>query len=193
MSDPALKVDPRVERSQAAVLDAARELLLERGVAALTIEAVVERSGVARSTIYRHWDSRRELLISALEYVMPYPHDPAPDGPLRERLMAIGNMHVERLANAPWASAMPTILEATSHDPELAGVRERIVEANSGPTRRTLELAIELGELPADTDISEAIAQLAGPVLFRHLIVGDPLDEDFVRRNVSRFLASFGA
>jgi AcrR family transcriptional regulator len=193
MTDQVSALDPRVERSQAAVLEAAKAILLEGGVAALTVEAVVERSGVARSTIYRHWDSRRELLVAALEVMLPNPRDPEIEGPLRDRLIALGEMHIERLRNAPWAAAMPTFLEATSRDPELAGVRERIVEANSGPTRRTLELAIERGELPADTEISEAIAQIAGPVLFRHLIVCDPLDKEFVRRNVDRFLAGFGA
>jgi TetR/AcrR family transcriptional regulator, regulator of autoinduction and epiphytic fitness len=53
MATPAT-TDPRVERSRTAVLDAAAGLLLEGGVPALTVEAVVERSGVARSTIYRH-------------------------------------------------------------------------------------------------------------------------------------------
>jgi AcrR family transcriptional regulator len=192
MPAKATREDPRIERSRTAVLDAAKSVLLEGGVAALTVEAVVERSGVARSTIYRHWDSRQELLIATFEQILPPPRDPHVEGPLRDRLIAIGEVHLERLKKAPWAAAMPTFLEAASRDPELAGVRQRIVEANSGPTRRTLELAIERGELPADTDISEAISQIAGPVLFRHLIIGAPLDKAFVQRNVDRFLTAFG-
>jgi AcrR family transcriptional regulator len=185
--------DPRIERSRAAVLDAAGELLLEGGVPAVTVEAIVERSGVARSTIYRHWATRRELVIDTFERLMPVPAEPDPRGTLRERLLALSEAHIERLKKAPWAAAIPTFLEATSRDPELAGVRERLVEHNRGPLAQTLQLAIERGELPADTDIAEAGSQLAGPILFRHLITGERVDHAFARRVVDLFLASRGA
>jgi AcrR family transcriptional regulator len=185
--------DPRIERSRAAVLDAAGELLLEGGVPAVTVEAIVERSGVARSTIYRHWATRRELLVATFERLMPVPAAPDPRGALRERLLALSEAHIQRLKKAPWAAAIPTFLEATSRDPELAGVRERLVEHNRGPLAHTLQLAIERGELPADTDIDEAASQLAGPVLFRHLITGERVDRAFARRVVDLFLASRGA
>jgi AcrR family transcriptional regulator len=182
--------DPRVERSRAAVLDAAVALLLHGGVPALTVEAVVERSGVARSTIYRHWATRRDLLVAAFERLMPPVADPDVQGPLRERLQTLLQAQVRNLRAATWASAIPTMLEATSRDPELHGVRERLREQHRRPVRRTLELAIERGELPADTDIDEAVSQLAGPIMFRQLISGEPIDAGFGRRVVELFLAS---
>jgi len=182
--------DPRVERSRAAVLDAAAELLLKGGVPALTVEAVVERSGVARSTIYRHWATRRDLLVAAFHRLMPVVAEPDVEGPLRERLQTLLEDHVRNLRKATWAAAIPTLLDATSRDPELAGVRERLREQHRGPVRRTLERAIERGELPADTDIDEAVSQLAGPIMFRQLISGEPIDRDFGRRVVDLFLAS---
>ena len=182
--------DPRVERSRRAVLEAAGQLLLEGGLPSFNIEAIVERSGVARSTIYRHWDSRRELLLATFEHLLPPPADPDVNGTLRERLLALAEAHARRLRDAPWAAAIPMLLDAAARDPELSGVRERLVEENAGPTRRTLELAIEQGELPPDTDVDEAIAQIAGPMVFRHLIVGEPTDAAFARRLVDLFLAS---
>jgi AcrR family transcriptional regulator len=182
--------DPRVERSRAAVLDAAVELLLAGGVPALTVEAVVERSGVARSTIYRHWATRRDLLVAAFERLMPVVAEPDVQGPLRERLRTLLEARVANLRAATWAAAIPTLLEATSRDPELAGVRERLREQHRGPVRATLERAIEHGELPVDTDIDEAVSQLAGPIVFRQLISGEPIDAQFARRVVELFLAS---
>ena len=182
--------DPRVERSRAAVLDAAVELLLEGGVPALTVEAVVERSGVARSTIYRHWATRRELLVAAFERLMPVVAEPDVQGPLRERLQTLLEARLANLRRASWAAAIPTLLDATSRDPELAGVRERLREQHRGPVRRTLQHAIARGELPADTDIDEAVSQLAGPIVFRQLISGEPIDAQFGRRVVELFLAS---
>ncbi|HKG17916.1 MAG TPA: TetR/AcrR family transcriptional regulator [Solirubrobacteraceae bacterium] len=189
MATPAT-TDPRVERSRTAVLDAAAGLLLEGGVPALTVEAVVERSGVARSTIYRHWATRRDLLVAAFERLMPPVADPDVEGPLGERLQTLLEAQVRNLRRATWAAAIPTMLEATSRDPELAGVRERLREQHRGPVRRTLERAIERGELPADTDIDEAVSQLAGPIMFRQLISGEPIDAEFGRRVVQLFLAS---
>ena len=189
MATPAT-TDPRVERSRTAVLDAAAGLLLEGGVPALTVEAVVERSGVARSTIYRHWATRRDLLVAAFERLMPPVADPDVEGPLGERLQTLLEAQVRNLRRATWAAAIPTMLEATSRDPELAGVRERLREQHRGPVRRTLERAIERGELPGDTDIDEAVSQLAGPIMFRQLISGEPIDAEFGRRVVQLFLAS---
>ena len=189
MATPAA-TDPRVERSRAAVLDAAAGLLLQGGVPALTVEAVVEHSGVARSTIYRHWATRQDLLVAAFERLMPPVADPDVQGPLRERLQTLLEAQVGNLRRATWAAAIPTMLEATSRDPELAGVRERLREQHRGPVRRTLERAIERGELPADTDIDEAVSQLAGPIMFRQLISGEPIDAEFGRRVVQLFLAS---
>ncbi|MBN2623081.1 MAG: helix-turn-helix transcriptional regulator, partial [Acidimicrobiales bacterium] len=51
-------VDPRIERSREQILAAAIDLLREVGYGGLTIEAVAARSGVAKSTIYRHWSSK---------------------------------------------------------------------------------------------------------------------------------------
>ena len=190
---PGTQTDPRIERSRTAVLDAAGQLLLEGGVGATTVEAIVERSGVARSTIYRHWSTRRDLLLATFHRLMPVPDEPDVTGSLRERLCALLEAHVQRMNNAPWASAIPTILDATERDPELAGVRERLQEQNRAPVRRTLERAIEQGELPPGTDVAEAISQLAGPVVFRHLITREPTDTAFAHRVVDLFLASRGA
>jgi AcrR family transcriptional regulator len=183
--------DPRVERSMAAVLDAAGELLLDGGVPAVTVEAIVERSGVARSTIYRHWATRRDLLVATFSHLMPVPAEPDDsEGTLRERLITLAEAYVARLKDAPWAAAIPTFLDATSRDPELAGVRERLQEQNRAPLRHMLEGAIAAGELPPDTDIAEAVAQLAGPIMFRHLITREPVDHPFAERVVDLFLAS---
>lgn len=59
-------MDPRVARSRTAVIAATLDLLAERGITATTIEAVAERSGVAKTTIYRQWDRQPELVLDAI-------------------------------------------------------------------------------------------------------------------------------
>jgi AcrR family transcriptional regulator len=56
--------DPRVARTRAAVLNAGIDLLAERGYPGFTIDAIVARTGIAKTTIYRHWPSRDSLLTA---------------------------------------------------------------------------------------------------------------------------------
>ena len=60
-------VDPRVERSRAVITSAATDLLMQGGVHAVTVDAVIARSGVARSTIYRHFPASTDLLAAVRE------------------------------------------------------------------------------------------------------------------------------
>jgi len=59
-------LDPRVERTRKVVLEAAAELIGECGFGRTSVEAISERSGVARSTIYRHWPERDALLFESV-------------------------------------------------------------------------------------------------------------------------------
>jgi len=61
-------IDPRVERSRAVITSAATDLLMEGGVHAVTVDAVIARSGVARSTIYRHFPTRADLIIAVYRH-----------------------------------------------------------------------------------------------------------------------------
>ena len=57
---------PRSEARKQAILQAAFELLGERGLAATSMDAVAERAGVSKATIYRWWDSKELLALDAL-------------------------------------------------------------------------------------------------------------------------------
>src|ERR1700683_2837051 len=59
-------VDPRVARTRATVLGAAIDLLAERGYSGFSVEGVVERTGIAKTTLYRHWPTRDDLLAAAI-------------------------------------------------------------------------------------------------------------------------------
>ena len=81
-------LDPRIARTRSVVLAAAIELAGECGFGRTTIEAIAKKSGVARSTIYRHWDSLPELLHDTMHETVP--SQPTIDtGSLRGDLLAI--------------------------------------------------------------------------------------------------------
>jgi AcrR family transcriptional regulator len=57
----------RTARVRAAVLDATVAELVERGYAALSVEGVVARAGVNKTTVYRRWGSKDSLIVDAVE------------------------------------------------------------------------------------------------------------------------------
>ena len=62
---PPTHTDGRVQRSRARVLGATLELLTEQGVGRVSVDEVARRSGVAKTTIYRHWPTRADLVLDA--------------------------------------------------------------------------------------------------------------------------------
>src|ERR1700691_2822801 len=62
----ATREDPRVARTRSVVLGAAADLLAERGYAAFTMDALVARTGVSKTTMYKHWPSRTILIAATV-------------------------------------------------------------------------------------------------------------------------------
>lgn len=181
-------VDPRVRRTRAAVLDVAVELLVESGAAAVTIESVVQRSGVARSTIYRHWARRVDLVADAFTQLMP-PLPPVPaGGDLPSRLRAVLSVLAEQIADERYAAFVPAVLASTARDPELAGFRDTFTEAQRAPLATILEAGVRAGELTAELDIDGAVSQLVGPLLFRRVVLAQPIGSADADRTVAMFL-----
>jgi AcrR family transcriptional regulator len=184
------RADPRIERTRTAVIDIAVELLLEGGVYALTIEAIVQRSGVARSTIYRHWPSRNEVVADALRALIPEIPTPPVTGDLEFRLNTLLRAVVNQFADARYAAVVPAILDSAARDPELAEIRERFEDTQSAPLRRVLTDAVDAGELSPDTDVLEAAAQLVGPLFFRGIVQNLEVTPESAARSIKLFLAS---
>ncbi len=184
--------DPRVIRTRAAVVDTAADLLIEGGVAAVTIEAVVRRSGVARSTIYRHWPTRGDVVTAAFTHLMPPTHEAPEHGDLRQRLRAVVLPKANEMSSHRYVALVPSLLNEAARDPELRKVHERFVHLQQAPLARVLTDAIDAGELPEDLDVDEACAELLGPVLFQRIIIGQPIRPEFAPRLIDAFVTRHG-
>lgn len=182
--------DPRVTRTRERVVAAASQLLLDGGVAGLTVEAVIQRSGVARSTIYRHWPTRGDLVASAFSALMALPPEPPGGGTLQQRLESVIEPMADDIGSEAYAALVPSLLADAARDPELRPFRDRFVAAQEGRVAGIMADAIRDGELPADTDAAEAASQLVGPLLFHRVVLGREVDAAMGRRMVGLFLAS---
>jgi|SRR5580658_9655655 len=162
--------DPRVARTRMTVLSAAIDLLAERGYSGFSVEAVVERTGVAKTTIYRHWPTRDDLLaatIAGLDDAGPLPDTGAFRPDLREFLAG----RVRAARTTQWERCMPALIEAAAHNPELAALIGRLTGQLLAQIETLLRRGIERGELRRDLDPQLAASALIGPIVFRRLLL----------------------
>jgi AcrR family transcriptional regulator len=183
------RVDSRVERSRHAVLTAALELLGESGVGGFRVDEVARRSGVAKTTIYRHWPTREALVVDTCSQLSA--EQEIPDtGSLEGDLTAILTNIAHLLQTANWSAVLPSIIDSAERDPEFAEIVTRIQHGHAAPLREVLQRATSKGELPAHTDLSTTVAALLGPLFYRRWFTREPTDDKFVNAIIKRAIDS---
>jgi AcrR family transcriptional regulator len=188
------KPDSRAERSRRAILDATLELLGEAGdVRSLTVEAVAARSGVAKTTIYRRWRDKWELALDAVMIdMLPRFKNPVDVGDTRKELITFVDSVVNIWASRPYGPAMQALVSEISTQPELAReYRERVVDPRREQLAPVIERGIQRGDLRPDTDVRLVHEFLVGPILYRLLLSGGPLDRKLGTRLVDAILEGF--
>ncbi len=185
---PAASSDPRAIRSRAAILEAAGAMLVEGGPSALTIEGVAERSGVAKTTIYRHWPSRSRLILDAFESLFQTRRRTTPKGPIREQLLSLLNGIARGITTSRWAPAMSGLFDAADRDPELMLLVHDFLRVRMEPTRVALQGAIERGEILPTVDVEASVSMLVGPIFYRRIVSREKIDAEFIEQVVTQFL-----
>jgi AcrR family transcriptional regulator len=181
--------DPRVVVSRERVLTATLDLLTEAGLGGLTFDDVAKRSGVAKTTIYRHWPNRKALIIDACLRMNDGEDEPPDTGSLEGDVTAILTNLAELLVTARWSSILPSIVDAAERDPEIAEVHSRLQRWHAAPLRAALERAARRGEIAPEVDLSAIAAALRGPLYFRRWFSRDPINDSFVNLIVQSVLA----
>jgi AcrR family transcriptional regulator len=108
---------PRRPDVEDRVLDAAIELLRERGLAGTTMSAVIERSGVARATVYLRWPHRQDLIAAAVRRVLGVDVARA-TGSAEADVRAGGHRMARALRDPTFRSVLPALVAALSTPPE---------------------------------------------------------------------------
>jgi AcrR family transcriptional regulator len=194
MSETNRKANGRAERSKQAILDATRELMnAEEGVRTLTVEAVAARSGVAKTTIYRRWRDKWELALDAVMInMLPRFANPVDVGDTRKELLTFLDSVTKLWASSPYGPAMQGLVSQIATEPELARVyREQVVEPRREQLRPVIERGIARGDLRPDTDLRLVHELLVGPILYRLLLSGPPLNRKLTTSLVDAVLDSF--
>ncbi|WP_433304117.1 TetR/AcrR family transcriptional regulator [Actinoplanes sp. CA-030573] len=166
------------------------ELLYERGIAATTIEAVADRSGVAKTTIYRQWKGQPELVLDAFGSLLRAPADPA-TGSLRDDLVDLLSGFATALSHGPATRLMFALIDAAERDAAFAALHRQEAAARHAVILQVIDRGIRRGELPAGTDAAEVLDLVAGPVFHRRAVSAGTVDAAFAERVVDRVLAAY--
>jgi AcrR family transcriptional regulator len=180
---------PRSSATELKILDGTRELLADGGVRALTVERVAARTGIAKTTIYRRFRSKDELALAVL-IDMVQTVAAVPDlGDARAELIDVVRSAVTILGETLMGRVMQGLVSELATDPQLAAAfQERVVELRVFEISRLVARGVERGELRDDLDIHLVHELLFGPVYYRLLLTGQPLDPGLAERLVDSVL-----
>ncbi|TNY37616.1 TetR/AcrR family transcriptional regulator [Thermomonospora catenispora] len=179
----------RSEQARRAVLEAADDLLVEKGFAGVTIEGIAARAGVAKQTVYRWWKSKTDILVEAFLQDLTEDLTPPDHGDLDRDLRTHLRWLAFFLGRTDAGAVFRALIAQAQHDPAFAAdFRARCLDRQRAVDRLPLERAVRRGELPADLDVAAETERLVGPVYYRILVTGEPVDEDFIDGLVDAFL-----
>ncbi len=187
--------DPRVERTRAAVIDAAASLLTTDGPSAITHANVAAAANVSRTTVYNHWPTQADLLRDTIESLgkVVVGVDQL-TGTLRVDLDMLCGQIVSDLVDDQRAPMIVNMMERSLHDPTVATVRDDFFRAFADVFRTVIRAGVDDAKLRIDIDADRAMATLLGSFLFMRFMSPDSLDlafaeailDDFVSVNAPR-------
>jgi AcrR family transcriptional regulator len=176
-SEPRPPGRPREARIDDAIRAAALELMAEVGVGDLRVDDVAERAGVGKAAIYRRHASKDELVTAAVASLVSEIRIPD-TGSTREDLLVLMREAVEVYRDPLRAGVMPGLVGAMHRRPQLArAVRHGFLDTRRAALRTVLDRGVARGDLRAGLDVELALDVLGGPLFYRLLITGGPIDD----------------
>lgn len=191
-SAPPVRGRPRDPRTRAAILSAARDLLGRGGLTAVTIEAIAQKAGVSRPTIYRYWPNAPAVAMAA--FLETTGADAAAKSP-RTALAAL-HAQLHALADAfaaPTGRSVAAMVAAAQSETELAkAFRNEFIARNRDATRALLERCVADGAIESREDMELTLDLIFGPLFYRLLMGHAPITRDFVDRLLDTVIRARG-
>lgn len=169
---------PRDSRTDRAILDATLELIAERGVYEFRTEDVAARAGVGKGAIYRRYGSKDDLVTAAIAGLVSEEIVVPDTGSTRGDLVLLMREAVELYRGSLAARLMPNLIGAMAQKPALAkAVREGFLVGRRAALSEVLRRGVERADLRPDLDLELALDVLGGPLFYRLLVTGGPIDQ----------------
>lgn len=174
--------DPR----SAEIREIALDLVARKGYDAVSMDEIAAEAAASKSTIYRRWPSKAELVVDAVRRNARQFEDPGDTGALRGDLLAVLEVVARELTRD--ADLVIALVAAARRDEELmSAVGSQLRGPGRAVGRLPLERAIARGELPSGVD-TLLVDEVAMPMLMHQVLLKDVVDRDFVEFVVDRVL-----
>jgi AcrR family transcriptional regulator len=189
----AVRGRPRDADVDERILETAFRHLVREGYAGTSIEAVAADAGVAKTTIYRRYPTKRDLVVAALRAETPFPAPP-PDLAAKEALELFVRGAIAALIDSGAIRVLGSLLVEEQREPGLLGVfRERILFPRRALVDQMLRRGIERGEIRPDIDPLVVTEMVAGAVFGHHAILGLAGTDEWVHSLIDHVWAAIAA
>jgi AcrR family transcriptional regulator len=181
------------------VLQATLALFVDRGIDATSMDAIAEKSGVSKATIYKHWQDKDALALEALSLMFGLDEEPPrfDSGDLCRDL-------VDALTYQPAAArqemknrVMPHVMAYAARNRKFGDQwRSRVIGRPQTRLKSLIKRGIEERQLVSNIDLQTGLALLLGPMLYWHIFVGKkslvPMPKDLASEVVRAFWKMYG-
>jgi AcrR family transcriptional regulator len=165
---------PRDPEADVRILDAAAQLILERGYDSMTVDEVAARAHVGKATVYRRWARKEDLAVAAMSQLYDAEMALPDTGSIRDDLRS-AYTNVLTFANSELGHAyLRTTIAESVRDPRIAALYRAATERVEARAAAVFQRAIARGELRPDVDLGWATQWLGG-LLAARVITGRAL------------------
>lgn len=175
MTRPRPRGRPRDPGVDAAILRAALDLFIERGIEGMSIEQVAKRARVGKLTVYRRWSSKETLAAHAIEWTIEESRDWPSNADLehadpQQLLESTLDASAELAASHEFRALVARILgSSVSHPSLMATYWKHYILPRRHAASAMLEQGQRAGTVPPDADLDVLIDMMAGAVIYRVL------------------------
>jgi AcrR family transcriptional regulator len=183
---------PRDARTDRVILEATLELIAELGVYEFRTEDVAARAGVGKGAIYRRYESKDDLVTAAIGVLVSEVIVVPDTGSTREDLLVLMREAVDLYSGSLASRLMPNLIGAMARKPDLArAVRDDFLAGRRAALSEVLRRGMERGDLRPDLDVELVLDVLGGPLFYRLLVTGGPIDEQLAQGVADLILRGF--
>ena len=169
------RIGGRSERVVRDVLRATIDELGRRGYGALRVEDVATRAGVNKTSVYRRWPTKAELVAAAVRAVAGH-HEPLPEtGSVREDLIVMLQRSLAFVLTAE-GRALTRLVVSEGGDPDVERLARSLRESAMAQRAQLIARAQDRGELPSGLDARVVLDAIFMPVLTRVMHGGEDVD-----------------
>jgi AcrR family transcriptional regulator len=180
----------RTARNAQAVLAATISELSDHAYDEISIEKIAARAGVHKTTIYRRWGSKAELITHALTTVASSMMKIPDTGSIESDLRIFCRSVRATISSPRGAATTRALLAGAAASAEIRGVMQQFWAARQSAIAVIVDRAVSRGELPASTDPAPVMHAMGAPLYYRLLVTGEPLTEQHADQAAAAALAA---